>query len=362
MDAPLVCAPPADLGKARRVDDAAGRYIEFCKSTFPERARPARAEARRRLRARRRLPRGTAGVPRARRRRGRGRRRAERHQHQRRRRGDASRAPRARGARARCRPRHRARRRRRPAADGRRATGALYDGDQLLYVIARDYQRRGALAGGVVGTLMTNLGFEQALAKSRISLVRARVGDRYVLEQLLERGWQLGGENSGHLICLDKHTTGDAIVAALPVLRALIEQKTTLAEAAKAVDAVSPAADQRTGAPWLGLAGQRGGEARRARRGRRARRYGARAAPAFRYRAGAARHGRGARAQHGRRTRRGPRARDRQGRRAGALGSADGRGHARRAASRRAAGGRRLAFIAVAGLHRCRPRACRRGL
>ena len=66
-------------------------------------------------------------------------------------------------------------------------------------------------------------------------LVRAKVGDRYVLEQLLERGWQLGGENSGHLICLDKHTTGDAIIAALAVLRALIEQRTTLAEAAAPV-------------------------------------------------------------------------------------------------------------------------------
>jgi phosphoglucosamine mutase len=82
---------------------------------------------------------------------------------------------------------------------------------------------------------MSNLGFEQALAREGIALARAAVGDRYVLEQLVERGWQLGGENSGHLICLDKHTTGDAIVAALAVLRALIEQKTTLAEAAAPV-------------------------------------------------------------------------------------------------------------------------------
>jgi len=109
--------------------------------------------------------------------------------------------------------------------------GHLYDGDQLLFVIARDYQRRGVLTGGVVGTLMSNLGFEQALTRMGIRLLRAKVGDRYVLEQLLARGWQLGGENSGHLICLDKHTTGDAIVAALAVLRALIEQRTTLAEA-----------------------------------------------------------------------------------------------------------------------------------
>src|SRR4030095_8467099 len=113
--------------------------------------------------------------------------------------------------------------------------GRLYDGDELLYVIACDYQRRGALSGGVVGTQMSNLGFEHALARWGVSLARARVGDRYVLEQLLARRWQLGGENSGHIICLDKHTTGDAIVAALAVLRALIEQRTTLAQAAKAV-------------------------------------------------------------------------------------------------------------------------------
>jgi phosphoglucosamine mutase len=110
--------------------------------------------------------------------------------------------------------------------------GRLYDGDELLYVIARDYQRRGVLTGGVVGTVMSNLGFEQALSRMGIRLLRAKVGDRYVLEQLIERHWQLGGENSGHLICLDKHTTGDAIVAALAVLRAVIEQRTTLAEAA----------------------------------------------------------------------------------------------------------------------------------
>ncbi len=78
---------------------------------------------------------------------------------------------------------------------------------------------------------MSNLGFEQALARRGIALARAKVGDRYVLEQMQAQRWLLGGENSGHIICLDKHTTGDAIVAALAVLRALIEQKTTLAQA-----------------------------------------------------------------------------------------------------------------------------------
>src|SRR5438309_1116190 len=110
------------------------------------------------------------------------------------------------------------------------AEGRCYDGDQLLYVIALDYWRRGAMAGGVVGTQMSNLGFEQALGRRGIPLSRAPVGDRYVLEMMLEKRWMLGGENSGHIICLDKHTTGDSIVAALAVLRALREQQMSLAD------------------------------------------------------------------------------------------------------------------------------------
>jgi phosphoglucosamine mutase len=113
--------------------------------------------------------------------------------------------------------------------------GRAYDGDQLLYVLAMDYRRRKALTGGVVGTLMTNLGLEHALAREGIALDRAPVGDRYVLEKLKEKGWLLGGENSGHILCLDKHTTGDAIVAGLAVLRALVEQGTTLAAAAAGI-------------------------------------------------------------------------------------------------------------------------------
>src|SRR5207249_10038055 len=111
------------------------------------------------------------------------------------------------------------------------AEGRVYDGDELLYVIALDYWRRGGMAGGVVGTLMSNLGLEQALSRRGIALARAPVGDRYVLETMREKKWMLGGENSGHIICLDKHTTGDAIVAALAVLRALREQNSTLAVA-----------------------------------------------------------------------------------------------------------------------------------
>jgi phosphoglucosamine mutase len=82
---------------------------------------------------------------------------------------------------------------------------------------------------------MTNLGLEHALAELGVPLARAAVGDRYVLEVMHERGWQLGGENSGHIVCLDKHTTGDGIVSALQVLRALLERNTTLAEAAAPV-------------------------------------------------------------------------------------------------------------------------------
>lgn len=112
------------------------------------------------------------------------------------------------------------------------AAGTLYDGDQLLYVIAKHRQAQGRLQGGVVGTLMTNLAFEHAMQKLGIPFSRAKVGDRYVMEQLLANGWQLGGENSGHVICLDKHSTGDGIVSALQVLHALRAGGQSLAEAA----------------------------------------------------------------------------------------------------------------------------------
>ena len=110
-------------------------------------------------------------------------------------------------------------------------TGALVDGDELMFIISRDLQARGKLQGGVVGTLMSNLGLELALAELDIPFVRAKVGDRYVVAELLERGWMLGGENSGHLLCLHHVTTGDAIVAALQVLMAMGRQGQSLAEA-----------------------------------------------------------------------------------------------------------------------------------
>lgn len=112
------------------------------------------------------------------------------------------------------------------------AAGKLYDGDQLLYVIARQLHAEGTMKGGVVGTLMTNLAFEHAMQHLGIPFMRAKVGDRYVMELLQQQGWQLGGENSGHIICLDKHSTGDGIVSALQVLHALRMKKLTLAEAA----------------------------------------------------------------------------------------------------------------------------------
>jgi phosphoglucosamine mutase len=101
------------------------------------------------------------------------------------------------------------------------AAGRLYNGDELLYVMVADRLAQGQVVEGTVGTLMTNLGVELALRRRGVPMVRARVGDRYVLEELGARGWQLGGEGSGHLLMLDKHTTGDGIVSALQVLQAV---------------------------------------------------------------------------------------------------------------------------------------------
>ncbi|MGE6323028.1 phosphoglucosamine mutase [Pseudomonas oryzihabitans] len=114
-------------------------------------------------------------------------------------------------------------------------TGAAVDGDELLYLIARDLKRRGRLEGGVVGTLMSNLGLELGLAELDIPFVRAKVGDRYVMAELLERNWVLGGENSGHVVCCQYTTTGDATIAALQVLIALRNAGQNLAQARMAL-------------------------------------------------------------------------------------------------------------------------------
>ncbi|MCE0461160.1 MULTISPECIES: phosphoglucosamine mutase [Pseudomonas] len=114
-------------------------------------------------------------------------------------------------------------------------TGTVVDGDELLFIIARDLHERGKLQGGVVGTLMSNLGLELALADMDIPFVRANVGDRYVISELLERGWVIGGENSGHIVCFDHTTTGDAIIAALQVLMALKARNESLAQSRQAL-------------------------------------------------------------------------------------------------------------------------------
>jgi len=110
------------------------------------------------------------------------------------------------------------------------ASGRLFNGDELLYVMVIDRLRRGEAVPGVVGTLMTNMAVELALRSLGVELVRAKVGDRYVLEELSARGWHLGGEGSGHLIALDKHTTGDGIVSALQVLQAARASGRTLTQ------------------------------------------------------------------------------------------------------------------------------------
>ena len=114
-------------------------------------------------------------------------------------------------------------------------TGAIVDGDELIFIIARDLHERGKLQGGVVGTLMSNLGLELALADLGIPFVRANVGDRYVIAELLERDWLVGGENSGHVVCFNHTTTGDAIIAALQVLMALKARNEGLAQTRQAL-------------------------------------------------------------------------------------------------------------------------------
>lgn len=113
--------------------------------------------------------------------------------------------------------------------------GNKVDGDQILFIIAREALRSGQLKGGVVGTLMSNMSLEIALKMLGVPFVRANVGDRYVLEKMVEHGWTLGGENSGHIIIADKNTTGDGIIASLAVLSAMVQHRLSLNELASAV-------------------------------------------------------------------------------------------------------------------------------
>ncbi|MGE0112021.1 phosphoglucosamine mutase [Aquabacterium sp.] len=110
------------------------------------------------------------------------------------------------------------------------AQGRLYNGDELLYVLVADRLAQGEKVPGAVGTLMTNMAVELALQSRGVDFVRAKVGDRYVLEELVCRGWQLGGEGSGHLLALDRHTTGDGMVSALQVLQAVVRSGRSLAQ------------------------------------------------------------------------------------------------------------------------------------
>ena len=227
LDQPLGCVSSDKLGKAKRIDDAPGRYIEFCKSTFPSRldlygmkivvdsangaayhiASHVFHELGAEVVSIGNQPNGLninhevgatspqalinkvkevgadLGIALD---------------------GDADRLQ---------------------MVDSK---GRLFNGDELLYLIAMDRKQTGRSIDGVVGTLMTNLAVEQALLKEGIGFERAKVGDRYVLEQLKAKNWHLGGEGSGHIISLDRHTTGDGIVAALQVLAAIRGSKKTL--------------------------------------------------------------------------------------------------------------------------------------
>jgi phosphoglucosamine mutase len=229
LDQPLEIMPSAQLGKARRLNDAPGRYIEFCKSTFPNNldlrglrlvvdcAHGATYHIATHVFHELGAEVISIGVQ-----------------------PDGININRDCGAThpqalAKAVKSHRAHLGVAFDGDGDRLTmadqdGKLYDGDQLLFVIAQFRKKHKFLKGGVVGTLMTNLGMEQALAGIGIAFTRAAVGDRYVLEKLVEKDWQLGGENSGHIICLDKHTTGDGIVSALQVLHALKAEGQGLAQ------------------------------------------------------------------------------------------------------------------------------------
>lgn len=235
MAEPMVCAPSEELGRARRINDAPGRYIEFCKSTFPHEqdlhglklvvdcahgaayhiAPHVFHELGADVVSIGNQPDGRnindgcgATAP-----------------------GKLIEAVKANGADLGL------------AFDGDAdrlqvvdASGRLYNGDELLYLIVRDRQAVGQSVPGAVGTLMTNMAVELALKRQGVEFVRAKVGDRYVLEELNKRKWTLGGEGSGHLLCLDRHSTGDGIVSALQVLAALRRSGKTLAQLLEGVD------------------------------------------------------------------------------------------------------------------------------
>ena len=228
LDQPIGCNESAKLGRAQRVDDALGRYVEFCKSTFPNEldlkgmnivvdcAHGAAYEVAPKVFHELGATVSAIGVS-----------------------PDGFNINDKFGATATDNLVAEVKRRKADlgiALDGDAdrlvmvdAAGTTYDGDQLLFAIVKHRAAKGAVAG-VAGTLMTNLALEQALAGMDVPFARARVGDRYVIELMREKNWLLGGENSGHILCLDKHTTGDGIISALQVLTAMRESGKTLGE------------------------------------------------------------------------------------------------------------------------------------
>jgi phosphoglucosamine mutase len=235
IDQPLATVPTADLGKVKRIDDAAGRYIEFCKSSFPQ------AQSLKGLKIVLDCAHGatyniapyvfeelgarvsTIGTA-----------------------PDGLNINRDVGS---TKPDTLARRVLEAEADlgiafdgdGDRlmmvdAAGTVIDGDALIYIIAKSRQTAGCLTAPVVGTLMSNLGLELALRRLDVAFERTKVGDRYIMERLKQTGGILGGEPSGHIICRDRTSTGDGIIAALQVLAALKEQDCSLADAAADVE------------------------------------------------------------------------------------------------------------------------------
>ena len=234
LDQPMDCVESAELGKARRINDAAGRYIEFCKSTFPAHlgldgykivvdcangatyhiapnvVRELGAEV---------IEIGTD--------------------------------PNGININEKCGATD-VKALQEKVLETKADVGLAYDGDgdrimmvdhlgnkvdgdQILFIIAREALRSGQLKGGVVGTLMSNMSLEIALKMLGVPFVRANVGDRYVLEKMVEHNWTLGGENSGHIIIADKNTTGDGIIASLAVLSAMVQHRLSLNELASAV-------------------------------------------------------------------------------------------------------------------------------
>ncbi|QWD61710.1 phosphoglucosamine mutase [Polynucleobacter sp. MWH-UH25E] len=229
LEKPMGCVSSKELGKAFRLDDAAGRYIEFCKSTFPgdlnlkglklvvDCANGAAYHTAPHVFHELGAEVISIGVNPD------GRNIND---------GCGATAPEALIAKVKD-----AKADLGIALDGDAdrlqmvdASGRLFNGDELLYVLAKDRLDRGQKLGGVVGTLMTNLAVENAIRSLGMGFERANVGDRYVIELLKQKGWIIGGEGSGHLLCLDQHSTGDGTIAALQVLAAMSHNKKSLSQ------------------------------------------------------------------------------------------------------------------------------------